>query len=127
MSDDNFVGSEAQMQALIRLAFAGLSLTLWRNNRGAFKDATGRWVRFGLGNDSSKIDKVFKTPDLIGLTDQGRFVGIECKRPGWGGPRSPHEIAQKAAIDYIRQRGGVAGFATSIADVHDLLAGRIRW
>ena len=62
------MSDEEQIKQEIRLA-AGEhpDITLWRNNSGAFKDQTGRMVRFGLGNDSAKINKHMKSSDLIGF------------------------------------------------------------
>lgn len=77
------------MQAEWRL----LNPYLWRNNRGSFQDVTGRWVRYGLANDSKKLDEVFKSSDLIGITPVtigvehvgmklGVFTAVEVKAPG---------------------------------------------
>ena len=42
---------------------------IWRNNTGAFKDATGRWVRYGLNGSA----------DVIGVNPSGRFIAVEAK------------------------------------------------
>ena len=58
--------SESAVQANVRLAAANKGMCLFRNNVGVLKDETGRPVRYGLANDSSKINKVVKSGDLIG-------------------------------------------------------------
>ena len=45
------------------------SVRAWRNNTGAFKDPSGRLVRYGLPG----------SPDIIGIIKGGRFLGIEVK------------------------------------------------
>lgn len=41
----------------------------WRNNTGSYKTSTGQYVAYGLKG----------SPDIIGMTQTGRFIGIECK------------------------------------------------
>ena len=79
-------------------------------------DNTGTPVRFGLGNDSEKLNKVFKSSDLIGIGPGGMFVAVEVKAPGWKKPSNPREVAQANFIGAVQARGGLAGFATSIDD-----------
>jgi len=84
-------------------------------------DERGVPVRFGLGNDSARLNAVLKSSDLIGIAANGRFVAIECKAPGWIGPRTPRERAQQAWIELIKRNGGYAGFATVITDLDHIL------
>ena len=42
---------------------------IWRNNTGAHKTEAGHYVRFGLKG----------SPDIIGMTKRGQFVGVEAK------------------------------------------------
>lgn len=122
--------SEAEVQAMIRLE-AG---SLWRNNVGAFEDKSGRWVRFGLGNDSASLNAKFKSSDLVGVTphvvtlsDLGRTIGvftaIECKAPGerLTGKRA---AAQLRFLEHIRSLGGFAGFARSVDEYREALKWR---
>ena len=101
---------------------------LWRNNSGAMIDKTGRLVRFGLGNESKKVNDYFKCPDLVGIktitiTQEmiGKKIGIfyakECKKPGWKYKDNDHEKAQKRFIDEINSRGGDASFACDIDEM----------
>jgi hypothetical protein len=107
---------------------------LWRNNSGALPDKTGRIVRFGLGNDSAKLNAVWKSADLIGILPVtvtaemvgqrlGLFVAVDAKDPSaWrGGPKSDRELAQENFFINVRQLGGIGGFATSTHDLERLL------
>lgn len=96
---------------------------LWRNNRGAFQDDTGRWIRYGLMNESDKIDKICKSSDRIGITSViiqphhvgqlfGVFTAIETKPSDWYMiPSDKRAIAQMAFHDIVLRAGGYAGFA----------------
>ena len=107
---------------------------MWRNNVGAFEDGTGRWVRYGLGNDSAALNRKFKSADLIGITphtigvpDLGRTVGIftaiECKSPGerLSGERA---AAQRKFLEHVRSLGGFVGFASSLEEYREALTWR---
>lgn len=97
---------------------------LYRNNSGALPDKTGQLVRFGLGNDSQQLNKVWKSPDSVGgtritITPEmvGRtflvLTGFEDKRPGWKLlPSDARGHAQHACIMDWRNAGGIAGFIT---------------
>jgi len=112
---------EATLQAAVRAEAARYGVYLWRNNSGVLPDARGVPIRFGLGNDSPRLNKVLKSSDLIGIMPDGRFIAIECKRAGWIGPRSERERAQEAFIKLIRQHGGVAAFVTTIEEFRQCL------
>lgn len=107
-----------QNKARVMANSAGI---LWRNNVGALKDDRGVPVRYGLMNDNAAINKVLKSPDLIGIKRVviqpehvgqviGQFWARECKRPDWVWSGNKHEIAQFNAINLIRQNGGDADF-----------------
>lgn len=112
--------SESPVQAAIRCEAARLGAHLWRNNVGVLPDARGVPVRFGLGNDSARVNDVLKSSDLIGIY-RGKFVAIEVKAPGWNGPRTPRERAQEAFINLVRLNGGLAGFASCVEDLYKIL------
>lgn len=91
----------------------------WRNNSGAFKDDTGRLVRYGLGNVSANINKIMKTSDLIGITPvicpcghrYGIFTAYECKKPGWRlQPSDERAAAQLAFGKLVVSLGGIFQF-----------------
>lgn len=77
-------------------------LKLQRINTGCFQIGEGRNRRYIKTADAG-------TCDFEGYDNRGRFLAIECKRPV-GGRLSP---AQKARIEDINAKGGVAFVATS--------------
>lgn len=116
--------SESAVQANLQLEAARRGGSLWRNNSGACVDQDGRMVRYGLANTSSKINEVFKSSDLIGITPMqiggqivGVFTAVEVKAPGFKGPRSDREKAQNAFLTKVRAMGGIGLFAQSVKDV----------
>lgn len=94
---------------------------LMRNNSGAARDATGRQVRYGLGNDSAELCRVRKSSDWIGIAPSGRFLAIEQKPRGWKFTNTEHERAQLAFLNDVLRRGGIADFATCWFEVEALL------
>ena len=115
--------SEAVVSDTIRIQAARVGCVLLRNNSGVMIDATGRHVRFGLGNDSKQINAVRKSPDLIGWTCHGLFIAVETKHAGWRFNAShPDEVAQLAFLEWIMRSGGIGCFATSWLDVYHRLA-----
>lgn len=125
-------GSEAAAQQEIRLSAPHHDMYLWRNNSGAFKNDSGRFVRFGLGNDSSKINAVMKSSDLIGFkrvlitpAHVGRlfaiFTAVECKPEGWHQiPSDKRAAAQGNYISLVNANGGLAAFMTHAASLQEL-------
>jgi hypothetical protein len=116
-AEAHIAAAEAGVQACVRLAVEQWGGATWRNNSGACEDKTGRQIRYGLGNDSAKLNKVFKSADLIGVAPGGRFLAVECKARGWKYRGTEREVAQKAFLDRVRMLGGVACFASSVEDV----------
>ena len=104
--------TEAGVQARARLAAQQSGGILWRNNSGAVVDSTRRMVRFGLCNDSAKINAVLKSSDLIGIGPGGRFVARECKRPGWKYAGTERELAQLAFLTLVESLGGDGRFVS---------------
>lgn len=123
------MNSESSVQQSLRLEAARRGVLLMRNNVGACSDAkTGRQIRFGLGNDSAKINKVFKSSDLIGLWPVritqdmvgmtiGQFVAVEVKRPDWRFTGTEREMAQQAFGQKMMEHGGMFFFASSVQDI----------
>ena len=116
--------SESAVQAAVRLEAAGKGIHLFRNNVGVLKDGNGRPVRYGLANDSAKLNKVVKSGDLIGWRrvriEQShvgsviaQFVSRECKRGDWSYSGTEHEVAQLAWIQLVTASGGDAKFCNS--------------
>lgn len=115
--------SEAGVQSAVRLEAAQKGLRLFRNNVGVLPDATGRPVRYGLGNDSSQLNKTIKSADLIGIRPItitsahvglviGQFVSREIKAAGWRYTGADREPAQLAWAELVMLFGGDAAFAT---------------
>ena len=117
--------SEAGAQVAVRLEASKRGILNFRNNTGALADESGRFVRFGLANDTPAMNRQIKMGDLVGLkshvvtlADVGKLHGIfwmrEVKKPGWKWPRTPseREQAQRRAIELVLSRGGDAAFTT---------------
>ena len=120
--------TEAELQQLIRIEASKRGIRLFRNNCGAFQSKTGQWVRYGLANDSKKVNKTLKSSDLIGITPviitpdmTGKTVGIftsyEVKSSSWKYRRTEHEIAQRAWLDFVLSLGGIAKFINRLEDL----------
>lgn len=104
--------------------------TLYRNNSGAMTDATGRTVRYGLGHTSP--NQQFKSSDFIGITEititpamVGQRIGVftapEIKKEGWKYKGDRREQLQKNFIDFIKSKGGIAEFCTSVDDFKKMI------
>ena len=124
---------EDEVQQYVRIEAAKYECNLLRNNTGVLEDKTGRPVRYGLANESSKQNENFKSSDLIGIasiiiTPQmvgqriAVFTAVEVKKEGWTfNPRDKREVAQLAFINWVKKLGGFAGFAQSIQDLKKIL------
>lgn len=115
--------TEADLTTWCRIQAPHHRSLLMRNNSGVLiNPGSRRPIRFGLGNDSKSINKIFKSSDLIGITQKqctcgqnyGIFTAIEVKIPGWKyNKNNPVHVAQKKFIEVIQLRGGIAGFVSS--------------
>lgn len=112
---------ETPVQTLIRLEATRKGLRLWRNNCGAVTTADGRFIRFGLANDSRAVNDKIKSSDLIGVRPVtitpdmvgkkfGQFVAREVKRSDWKYTGTKREKAQLNFINLINSMGGDAAF-----------------
>jgi len=115
---------ESDLYQPIQLSYSKRGSRLWRNNVGAVHTADGRFLRFGLANESAGVNKEIKSSDLIGITPViitqemvgqtvGVFTSIEVKRIGWSYTGSDREKAQNKWIELIRKLGGIAGFTNN--------------
>ncbi len=112
--------SERDIQAEIWEAMSEFSV-MFRNNVGAFKDKTGRFIRFGLVKGSSDLigwTRVEITPDMVGQT-VAIFTAIECKTKT--GKATP---AQLYFVERVRLDGGYAGIARSVEDAMEVIGRR---
>lgn len=115
--------SEAGVQSRVRAEASRRGCRLWRNNVGAGYADDGRFMRWGLANDSSAINAVVKSADLIGIRPRiiqpgdigklfGQFLSREVKAGGWRYSGTERERAQLNWANLINSLGGDAGFAT---------------
>ena len=115
---------EAAVQSRVRLAASQSGTRLWRNNVGAGTLTNGSYIRWGLANDSTVLNRAIKSGDLIGIRPilitaehVGHTLGVFCsrevKKTGWTyNPNNARERAQQAWIDLVRSMGGDASFTT---------------
>lgn len=127
------MSSESRVQSELRLYAANNTHKLFRNNSGALPDQTGRIVRYGLGNDSAALNRVYKSSDLIGLTrvliqphHVGRVMAIltclEVKGSDFKGtPRNDRERAQAAFIQDMVRHGAIGGFVSNAAQYPEMI------
>jgi hypothetical protein len=126
--------SETTTQQLIRLDAAETpGVTLWRNNSGACRDETGRLIRYGLGNDSKKVNDHIKSSDLIGFQEVritpsmvgcklAVFTAVEVKPLSWSYRQSDaRATAQLRFLHHVLEHGGRAGFARSVQEFRGIL------
>lgn len=114
-------GGEAGVVRACRIEADRLGGVLWRNNSGATFDKNGRMIRYGLGNDSKKLNRDYKAPDLVGIAPGGRFWSAECKAPTWKGIRNEREHAQANFGRHVQALGGLFTFATGPGDIERML------
>lgn len=128
--------SENNVSSSVRLRAGELGHWLMRNNSGAFQDDTGRLIRFGLGNESKRLNDRIKSSDLIGIVPVkiepsmvGKIIGVftaaETKPENWKLlPSDKRGHAQQAFIEAIRERGGMATFCSSASQYDEE---QVRW
>lgn len=130
-------GAEQKAQQAVRLDVAQQGGYSWRNNVGATPSkirhtcqrcgfvqvSQSTPIRYGLANDSMKLNKFMKssdlilaiprtvTPDMVGQTI-AQFGSVEVKRPGWRYTGTEREQGQAAWLALITQLGGFATFST---------------
>lgn len=105
---------ESEVQREILLASPSRGCRLLRNNVGAFQDATGRWVHYGVGgtggSDTLGPTTITITPDMVGR-QVAVFTAIECKRMG---KHATEE--QDAFLSMVRSRGGIGAVCHSVEE-----------
>lgn len=129
--------SEARVQSEVRLEAARAGVYLWRNNVGAgavvdpkrlcseCREHSRGFLRWGLGNDSDRINSVLKSADLIGWRQRSitsdmvgstiaQFVSREIKREGWQPSESDEDRAQARWATLVKSQGGDALIVTGI-------------
>lgn len=120
--DNEIQKSEAALMNLIRIEASKKNLRLWRNNVGAAYMPDGSFLRYGLANESGKMNGYIKSADLIGIRPVkirapmvgmtiGQFVSREVKSSDWKYTGTDRERAQLRWIEVITGMGGDACFA----------------
>lgn len=115
--------SEAAVSQQVRLEAGKRGMLLFRNNVGGY-EAEGRWIRYGLLNDSAALNARYKSSDFIGIDPVvitqahvghtiGQFVAPEIKHATWRWSGTEREIAQRNFHDLVVSKGGRAGFVTA--------------
>lgn len=121
--------SEAWSQQQARFAIAQQGAMSWRNNVGATPSKCAHCgektapIRYGLANDSAKLNGQIKSSDLILAiprvirpqdvgTTIAQFGSVECKRPGWRYTGKEQEPGQAAWLSLVNKLGGYAAFST---------------
>lgn len=119
------VSEAVNMQRTPATLFAlNRSAQAWRNNVGAMQDDHGRVIRFGLANDSAKLNREIKSSDYIGVVPTliepwmigaylGVFAALEVKSSDWTfRPSDDRAVAQDRYHQLVRAACGFAGFVT---------------
>ncbi|OYW62716.1 MAG: hypothetical protein B7Z31_00150 [Rhodobacterales bacterium 12-65-15] len=120
--------SEAAIQTQVRLEASRLGGRLWRNSVGAGILQDGSFVRWGLCNDSTQLNKIVKSADIVGIMQVqitqehvgqvfGRFVSREIKAAGWKWRGTPHEVAQGRWAEMINLLGGDAAIVSGVGSL----------
>jgi len=134
---DPRVKGEAAVQQQVRLSVSRQGGYAWRNNVGATPAKTKHTcprcamrfeekqqpIRYGLANDSQKLNQRVKSSDLILAiprvirpedvgTTIAQFGAVETKKPGWTYTGTRQEPAQAAWLALIKRIGGFATFCS---------------
>lgn len=133
--------SENAVSQRVELGGTVVDGRLWRNNVGAYDERypPSPGTRWGLFNDSAKMNKKIKSPDRVGPIPVliqphhvgrilGVFFGVEVKHGAWKpGEDKKREEAQHRGLQLINSLGGVGLFASHVdhfyTAVHNLRVG----
>ena len=115
---------ETNLQNLIRLALSDAGVTNWRNETGGYW--TGQVVSRGNGTVTLKNARMVKcglckgSADIIGIGEGGRFVAAEVKTA-----TGRVSAEQRAFLEHVNRRGGIAGVVRSVDDALALIKGGV--
>lgn len=113
------MSAEGVIQQRIRLALSRAGAVMHRNNIGAYRDETGRVIRYGVGNPGG-ADLIGWTPVLVEQqhvgTVFGVFTAVEVKAA-----RGKPTDAQLNFLRQVQLGGGIAGIARSPDDALALI------
>lgn len=115
--------SEAGVTNDVRLEAGRKGVRLFRNNVGACADIKGRLIRYGLANESKRMNEHIKSSDLVGIRPLlvtpdmvggivGQFVAREVKAGAWVYRGNDHELAQLRFMSLVVALGGDACFTS---------------
>lgn len=124
IADSSNGTSESAIQSQLQLSASEHGWRLWRNNVGGCYPKTGGFVRYGLANESHRMNLKIKSSDLIGIkplkitedlidTTVGQFVAREVKNGEWKYSGTLREQAQLNFITLVNGLGGDAKFTNS--------------
>jgi len=113
---------ETAVSNRVRVEATKAGCRLWRNNVGVAFNPSGQPIRYGLCNDSKKMNSLIKSSDLVGIrpilitedhvgSTIGQFMARETKEQTWSYSGTEHEEAQKRFIELVLSLGGDAAFA----------------
>ena len=116
--------SESRVQSECRLTASQAGGLLLRNNVGAGTLDNGQYLRWGLANDSKRLNTHVKSGDLIGIwplliTPEhlgltiGQFWSVEVKGANWTYSGTEHEQAQARWAQLVIAHGGRAQFCNN--------------
>lgn len=125
--------SESRVSQDTQLTLARCGAVPMRNNVGVAFAEDGRAIRYGLMNESAKVNEELKSSDIVTIVPVliqphhvgrtfGLFGAFETKREGWNiTPGDRRAQAQLRFINLIRRHGGVADFITEGRQIETLL------
>lgn len=120
---------EHKVQDNARLLASQMGWRLFRNNKGVLPDPkTGRWIRFGLCNDTPALGERLRSSDLIGIIPRvitedmigstiGQFAAREIKHSRWVYTATEHEMAQLRFGELVIGLGGDFKFWNGSGDL----------
>lgn len=129
VSDFNFIKHPAKSEAAVssdcRLKASRQLNRLWRNNVGVAFREDGVPIRFGLCNETAKMNKMVKSSDLIGIkqvlitqamvgTIIGQFWAPEIKKADWFYTGTESELAQLKFHQIVNDLHGCAKFVNDV-------------
>ena len=111
-------------------------VVIHRNLVGTYETVRAGWIKAGLGEGTADLVGWLSVP--IGPSPGypfgpsagcrvARFLALEVKRPGGDNEHKAHEAEQRAWLELVRLRGGVAGIVHSAAEAVDLIEKARRW
>jgi hypothetical protein len=101
------ITKESHVLNAVDAYLSAVGITHWRNNTGMAQEGS-RFIRYGKVGSS----------DFLGICPDGRFLAVECKRPGGKLTREQSDF-----IDMINAQNGVAIVVNSIESLATQLKG----